>query len=310
MLLSAEVLAELCQVYSLGSIISPAQHIAGGLLHQVWCLQTTTGKYALKLHNTHHHQNNNNLLSIAQSQHVAEKMLSQNIPTVGALQHDNQFIYVINNQQYVVLPWIEGRQLRFNKVSNDSIIQIGHIVAKIHQVDFQDLVTETPKWRGLTEAQWRLLIATSQQSYLMDKLPKLVQWSEQCAEADEILSKEMIFSHRDLDDKNVIWHEETPVLLDWEYAGLINPILDILIVALNWSGVQYEKFVEENYNAVLAGYSKNLRGKIEAIHFHAYFGYCLDWLIFVLSNPSQYSDEICGTINAIELVEKVSVNLI
>jgi thiamine kinase-like enzyme len=51
------------------------------------------------------------------------------------------------------------------------------------------------------------------------------------------LQNYQVFSHRDLDMKNVIWDSENnPLIIDWESAGLINPLVDLIRLALDWSG--------------------------------------------------------------------------
>lgn len=45
----------------------------------------------------------------------------------------------------------------------------------------------------------------------------------------------MVISHRDLDSKNVMWNQYNPVLIDWESAGYINPMQDLIETAIYWS---------------------------------------------------------------------------
>jgi thiamine kinase-like enzyme len=60
-------------------------------------------------------------------------------------------------------------------------------------------------------------------------LPQLIVWSETYQTAKQRLNKRLIISHTDMDPKNVLWHDDTsPVLIDWEGAGLANPTADIL----------------------------------------------------------------------------------
>lgn len=45
-------------------------------------------------------------------------------------------------------------------------------------------------------------------------------------------------SHRDLDQKNVLWNTDNhPHLIDWESAGWTNPMVELVTMALNWGGI-------------------------------------------------------------------------
>ena len=50
-----------------------------------------------------------------------------------------------------------------------------------------------------------------------------------------MLSTTTVISHRDLDPKNVMWNYNKPVLIDWESAGYINPMQDLIETAIYWS---------------------------------------------------------------------------
>jgi thiamine kinase-like enzyme len=275
--------------YDLGSIIGELKPVKGGLLHQVWFMKTTKGKYAVKQLNLSYETRNPNLLNQLQAQEVAAKMLAHGIPTVSALQPINQ--------NFLVLPWIEGNTLSATQISPDMAYKIGEILANIHAVNLQQVATTAISWEGFSKEQWRLKLQK------LDHLAKLIKWSEQAKTANAQLNQKLIFSHRDLDDKNVLWQNDTPTILDWEYSGLIDATLDLLIVALNFSGVQYGIFHLENLKTVFNAYCEVTKAAVEITpeHIYLYFGYCLDWII---NAPEQHSqEEMLKTINAIELVE-------
>ncbi len=275
--------------YALGSLIEQPEPIKGGLLHQVWLLKTTTGKYVVKQLNLCYGAQNPNLLSESQAQEVAAEMLAHGIPTVSALQPINQ--------NFLVVPFVEGKIIPATLTTPEMAHKIGVILGNIRAVNLKQGATVSPKWEGLAKEHWQLKFKHS------DHLSKLVKWSEQAKTANEQLQKELIFSHRDLDDKNILWRNAAPTILDWEYSGLIDATLDLLIVALNFSGVQYGELNFANFRAVFNGYceiNKTLP-KITPQHIYLYFGYCLDW---ILNAPVQYyQEEMLKTINAVVLVE-------
>jgi len=61
-----------------------------------------------------------------------------------------------------------------------------------------------------------------------------------------------------MDPKNVIWENAiSPVLIDWEGAGLINPTEEVINVALGWAGETEVLFRKNIFLSVINGYCNN-----------------------------------------------------
>lgn len=301
MSLSNQIVTEICEAYQLGTMIAPIKEISGGSLHKLWQLQTNQGIYALK----QIQQNNiallkDNLLSPERSQEIAAFMQKNGIPTISALQHNGHYIVTLDQQPFMVMPWLQGETLADANINLATIRKIGNLLAQIHLANFVDEQIKLPSWKGLTKHEWQNLIALIQIPEmivtLQTELPNLILWSEHANQVSDILCQELVFSHRDLDEKNVIWQKNNAlILLDWEYAGLINPHLDLFIVALNWSGILSGTFSKEKYQAIICGFNElqtlNPTPSIEI--FYGYVGYCLDWIIFNLRKLSYGFSHIC-----------------
>ena len=59
-----------------------------------------------------------------------------------------------------------------------------------------------------------------------------------------------------MDPKNVMWNNDNPIIIDWECAGIANPCIELLEVALCWSGFLSNNFNEEKFSAIFKEYSK------------------------------------------------------
>ena len=58
-----------------------------------------------------------------------------------------------------------------------------------------------------------------------------------------------------MDQKNVLWNDpQTPWLLDWEDAGAMNPVLEVMGTALNWAGQAAGSPTSDTFAAFLDGY--------------------------------------------------------
>ena len=73
----------------------------------------------------------------------------------------------------------------------------------------------------------------------------------------QISAEGRIPSHRDLNSHNVIWDvEHQPHMIDWEWAGLIEPDFDAFHTALMWAGLMEAQFNQATYDAFMQGYQK------------------------------------------------------
>ena len=65
-----------------------------------------------------------------------------------------------------------------------------------------------------------------------------------------------VISHRDLDLPNVLWNNDNmPVIIDWETSGWVNPTLEVIDTAWNWSGGK-DYFDKNKYKLFLDTYLK------------------------------------------------------
>ena len=56
-----------------------------------------------------------------------------------------------------------------------------------------------------------------------DMQSSLLVWDRNGLDAWEALGTNYVVGHGDLDQKNVLWSDSTPLLIDWESAGAIQP---------------------------------------------------------------------------------------
>ena len=87
-----------------------------------------------------------------------------------------------------------------------------------------------------------------------------------------------------MDQKNVLWDENNdPILIDWESARVTNPIYEILIAALDWSGITAGSMHDDIFLNMIKAY-KNAGGVISANELAAISGaipgYCIDWMVY------------------------------
>ncbi|GAA0418903.1 hypothetical protein GCM10008934_07130 [Virgibacillus salarius] len=146
---------------------------------------------------------------------------------------------------------------------------MGSILANIHKTNFEDLDIEYGGINNGHLKDWYIYLKEGQEAssewvgLLKENIDKLYEWDTKSKKATEILSKETVISHRNLDPKNVMWNQGRPMIIDWESAGYINPVQDLIETAVYWSDNGSQNIIEDRFLAFLEGY-KNNYGELQA----------------------------------------------
>ncbi len=283
--------ARLCTLFKLGEPLEGPQSVQGGMLHRLWRLHTTQGIFAVKQLNPVIMRKVGIRDEYRLTERIAEAMVTSGVPAAIALkgEGDGGTVQEIGAATFMVYSWIEGETLSVKAVEPERTRLIGTLLARMHNLPQHFPELTPPDWEPFSEDEWDMLtfqasdrdIPWTQQ--VRQALPLLVEWSKLDAEANKVLRRTFVVSHRDLDQKNVLWRDAfSPVVIDWEAAGLTNPTMDVVGAALAWSGQNVQPPREESFHALLEGYV-SAGGVIRdpgIIALHGVIGNWLGWLLF------------------------------
>ena len=282
----------LCTLFDLGDLLTDAQPVIGGLLHRMWHLETTKGQFAVKQLSSRIMQRPGIREAYRRSEQIAASMVAAGIPAATALisaDGNRETVQEIGDQTFIVYEWINGTMLGGGSVPPAQAGIMGSVLGQIHSLhlDLPDLelpsVSTHSDWNELLQSAEEQHIAWSQA--VRAALPLLIEWSSACEAADERLNRDLVVSHRDLDQKNVLWRDsQSPILIDWESAGLTNPTAEVVGLALNWAGWPLTAPQESIFAAALTGYSsaydKSISTHVKTDALRGVVGNLLGWLEF------------------------------
>ncbi len=77
-------------------------------------------------------------------------------------------------------------------------------------------------------------------------------------DAQDILAKNMVISHRDMEPKNVIWDGMNPSVIDWEASGYVNPYQELLEVVNYWADDGKGSLYKEYFDTIIEAYGKHM----------------------------------------------------
>jgi len=248
----------MCERFSLGQAISEPIRLTGGLLHETWRLQTTTGLYVLKRLNPEIMRRTEARNNFKLSEDVAMQA-SLYLAALPARRVNDQAVQTIDGSDFLLFDWVDGETLSADQSRPTHVRQIGVQLGRLHGLSVETTGFSQPDtssmpidWNGYKEegkrqqSEWLYILIEEQEQ--LQRLERLAQ------EAKLQLSADWIVSHRDLDPKNVLWTTNGPVLIDWESAGLIHRAVDLFETTCYWSKHGEDAFDRDRFSAFLDGY--------------------------------------------------------
>lgn len=278
----------LCHICNLGKIVTKPQMMSGGLMHRMFAIETTKGKYAVKALNPQIMARSSAHNNYVRSEQIAE-IVSTCVPALPAQIIENRCIHHIDNQFYLVFDWLDGATLKPNKINEFHCKKLGSILADIHKTDFSQIQSNR-NIEDIKEIDWQFYWSQGENNHavwanlLYETMEQLYIWNEKVRQASGLLASETVISHRDLDPKNVMWKEGEPVIIDWESAGEIHPGHDVVETAIYWSMNETGKIEEHKFLRFIEAYHNKI-GKVntdwEAVLSLGFLSK-LDWLEYSL----------------------------
>lgn len=308
---------KLCNMLELGEIVGVPKAISGGLLHRMYSVETTQGKYAVKALNPQimlrpaamqNYINSERIVSIAEN----------SIPALPAKKFNGTSIQEIDKQFYLVFDWVEGKSLKPSEINTVHCEKVGDILAGIHMTDFSKLglINDWSDDEQLTD--WNYYLQKGQKNnavwvnLLLETVDKLYEWNAQANNSKKLLAEDIVISHRDLDPKNVMWYQGNPITIDWESAGYTNPMQELTETAIYWSENEKGEIDKERFLAFIEGYKKRygmLKTDWRMVLVNGFLGK-LGWLEYNLKRSlliecTDQEEQQMGTVQVIETIKAI-----
>jgi thiamine kinase-like enzyme len=279
---------QLVEKLGIGDLIGKPIVLNGGALHTMWKVTTTLGNYAIKHLNPYITTKIDFKENFEQSEKIAYAFSRSQIPAVNSLPFDGRNIIEHNQNFFIVYPFISGCILDETNLTSSHYQIIGHLYSLIHNTNIQIPGVDTADYDCFSNEHWAMLINRSKRVNLRELLPTICRWNELYQSTIPELNKELVITHRDMHSQNILWdHSNDPHIIDWESAGMMNPMLEIIGYGLEWSGIiLHQKVNAERFKTLKEAYTKNLisEWKTSAEQgFIGWLGHCvLAWTEFNL----------------------------
>ncbi len=284
--------------------------MSGGLLHRMYRFRTKRGTFAVKRLSEAIMNYDNVREKFRLSERIAVAVAAAGIPAVTASPSvDGDVLQDIGSDTVMLFPWIDAAALAGPPISAgpERARIIGGILGRIHSLPLSFAELQPPSDAGGSDdtldadnteaAEWVPLVEEAERQQLpgapevRNLLPQIAASTRSAREARQALLAERgkqpgwVISHSDLDQKNVLWADaQTPYLIDWESAGYVQPAIEAVGAALDWSGQVAGDLNVATFTAFLEGYRKEAPLTPRQLYYglESYFGNWSGWLKFSL----------------------------
>jgi len=241
--------------------MSRLEPVTGGLLHSMYRIRTTTGSFAVKVLDKGVVRTSEVRAEYRRSEAVAAKFAAAGVPAVFAMDGRQGKLSDIGVRSAMVYPWIDGVMMTQKSAGPHAAHRIGWIIAAMHRTEISQSSFNPPHPFTSSFGEWRQLVDSAKANdaswvaEIEEMVPDLMLWEFAAVEATEALGRNFVVSHRDLDQKNVLWtSKDEPAIVDWEGVGLVRPAVEVICAALDWSGQKLGAPDQATFKALLAGY--------------------------------------------------------
>lgn len=227
---------------------------------------------------------------------VAETFAAHGVPSVFAVKGSEHYLQLIDGVGYLVYPWTDASALDVEQISARHALEVTGVMARMHRANVSVPGLKEAKFDVHPEHKVIDLVGRVQQAgarsarELAAGLPSFLELLHRQINAIGILEQHLVVSHGDLDHKNVLWDAAGNLLLiDWESARRLNPTYEIVMEALDWSGIT-RSFDHSLYEKMIAAYIR-AGGTMESDTLQACFDCILgDWTNWLMYNASRAVD--------------------
>ena len=241
-----------------------AAWVEGGLSHRLARLDAENGSFALKVLSRRAVQSEAGRAQFERAETVALLAFDAGVPTVRARRGpDGNFVQNARDHSVVLYPWRAGEVLPPTAADVAVCAQMGALLGRLHaaQIRFPDQNAPAPEAFALGHFE-RLAAHGARENAVWEGevrayLSQLESINARALKSQLELRESWVTGHLDFDQKNVLWHQAQPTILDWESAKPIHPALEALGAGLSWAGQSAGQTNRQGLRAFFEGYARH-----------------------------------------------------
>lgn len=255
--MNAQFFTRLCASLDLGAPVSEARRLTGGYLHSMYAVTTERGRYAIKLLNPHVMRRADAAANFERAEALEALLEERCIPILPARIFREKKMQILDGQYFYVFDFYDGSAISPQAVTPERAAQIGEALARIHLVKRMNngFLSDEMKidWKRYLSPLEKADEETA--SLLSDAIDLLEAGEKRRNHAIHRIPQSLAICHGDLDTKNVLWRDVSFRIIDLECLSMSSPFLELIEVALCWSGLDGMQIRLEPLSALVSAYA-------------------------------------------------------
>lgn len=297
---------EAINAFWLWKINSNPEKLTWWLLHQMYKINTEKWVFALKILNPEIMKRKEALNNFIFSEEFSNLAKEKWVPLVSSIKNNDEYLTKVWDNYFMLFPFVEWTALLPSPALSGKSFKIGNILSKIHNIDKK--YNWDPIYNELIIKENYINILEKNFNWISEKINFL---KSKYNESYKLLNINNIVSHRDMDQKNVLWNQDNPIIIDWEASGWINRFVELFSTAFYWAWISSGVLDEDSFLWFLKWYKKDNEIKLDnlEIYFYWIFEWFVSWLVYNMDilNDLENTDlkqnlEINKSIKIIELL--------
>ncbi|MBQ8149142.1 MAG: phosphotransferase [Clostridia bacterium] len=310
----------LAQNCLLGQLTVDPQPVSGGYMHQMYRLDTTGGRYAVKLLNPEVMSRPTAMDNYRRAE-ALEAVLEQNgLSIVPALAFGGRKMQCIDGRYCYVFTWVEHTALGWREIEPAHCAVMGDLLARMHSLPIptgKGAPQFDPVQPEAMTIDWAALARKAETTCpeiapaLLEQLPVLEAAQTVYNRAVEALPPLCSICNADMDCKNVLWKNSQPLVIDLECLETGNPVNDLIQLSLSWAGGAVCRIDYGCLRTFLSAYRQ--RKELPPVDWRCVTGLgfsWLDWLSYSLRRAfgetgGDSAERQTGLAQAVETLERI-----
>ena len=238
-----------------------AEFVAGGLTHRLLRVETEGETFALKLWAPRATASANGRARLERGEILASLAARAGIPALAAKPNSGgNLLANLGNQWVSLYDWIQGETLPPRAATPSQCAQMGAHLGALHALKARFADQNEPAPEAFARGHFAAIARRAREinapfaPRLYEVLDELEAANDLAMRAQLELRDGWVTGHLDFDQKNVLWRDDNPTILDWENAKPIHPALEAMGAALSWAGQSAGAPSEASFAAFMASY--------------------------------------------------------
>lgn len=239
----------ICEKLDLGNYIE-SSNVAGGITNKMYKVITDKDIYAIKVINENRSDDLVSLLEeIENSEKIANIAYENGINAVCALKFNDNYIQKIDNKYIIIYKWLDGVIKLTREITLDDVSKVAKEQAKLHSINTDNYQTNKKIYRQAFNdfKKFYELLKDNNEDYILpfkNNIDIILEMYQNIYNNYLKLDDKLVFAHRDLNRKNVMWSNNEPYIIDWETTRISEPSIDFFnSIWFLSNDVEEEKFI-------------------------------------------------------------------